>query len=52
MDAIDFAVLEDTEGYEFIGWNVKRDGTGAFYENGDTFIRTLRLTLYAIWIAK
>lgn len=51
-DPIDFAVLEDTDKYSFEGWNVKRDGTGAFYVNGESFERKLRLTLYAAWKEK
>lgn len=51
-EPIDFVVLEDTDKYTFEGWNVKRDGTGQFYVNGDLFERKLRLTLYAIWKEK
>lgn len=51
-DSIDFATLEDTDKYTFEGWNVKRDGTGAFYVNGERFERKLRLTLYASWKEK
>lgn len=51
-DIIDFEVLEDTTEYTFEGWNVKRDGTGTFYTNGDLFERKLRLTLYAAWKEK
>jgi uncharacterized repeat protein (TIGR02543 family) len=51
-DIIDFEIPEDTSGYKFEGWNTKRDGTGDYYENGDTFIRKLRLTLYAVWTKK
>jgi uncharacterized repeat protein (TIGR02543 family) len=51
-DSIDFEVLEDTDKYIFEGWNVKRDGTGQFYVNGERFERKLRLTLYASWRKK
>lgn len=51
-DPIDFEVLEDTNEYTFEGWNVKRDGTGAFYVNGEPFERKLRITLYASWKEK
>jgi uncharacterized repeat protein (TIGR02543 family) len=51
-DVIDFEVPEDTADYTFIGWNVKRDGTGEFYVNDDIFERKLRLTLYATWEKK
>jgi len=51
-DSIDFAVLEDTDKYIFEGWNVKRDGTGEFYVNGEKFERKLRLKLYASWKEK
>lgn len=51
-DPINFEVLEDTAEYTFEGWNVKRDGTGAFYVNGEPFERKLRITLYASWKEK
>jgi uncharacterized repeat protein (TIGR02543 family) len=51
-DEIDFPVLEDTADYIFIGWNSRRDGTGTFYVNGETFLRTQRVTVYGIWQAK
>jgi len=51
-DIIDFEVPEDTSGYSFQGWNTKRDGTGDYYINGESFERTLRLTLYAVWTKK
>lgn len=52
-DIIDFVVPVDLTGeYEFVGWNSKADGTGTFYNNGDVFERTVRLTLYAIWEEK
>ena len=51
-DIIDFSVLEDTDKYVFTGWNVKRDGTGDFYKNGESFERKLRVKLYATWKEK
>jgi uncharacterized repeat protein (TIGR02543 family) len=49
---IDFPVLADTDLYEFVGWNSRSDGTGIYYVNGDVFVRTQRLTVYAIWQLK
>lgn len=46
---IDFAVLPDTAGYRFLGWNSNSSGTGTWYVNGEEFTRTQRLTVYAIW---
>lgn len=46
---IDFPVLPETLGYRFLGWNHRSDGTGAWYVNGETFTRTNRVTIYAIW---
>ncbi|MBN2796516.1 MAG: InlB B-repeat-containing protein [Clostridia bacterium] len=51
-DTIEFPVLQDTDKYIFEGWNVKRDGTGEFYVNGEKFERKLRITLYATWKEK
>ncbi|AIO18373.1 Internalin-A precursor [Candidatus Izimaplasma bacterium HR1] len=48
-NTIDFEQFEDTDGYTFLGWNTKSDGTGTFYENGDLFERTQRITLYGTW---
>ena len=39
------------EGYEFIGWNIKADGTGTNYSDGQTVINLDNVTLYARWIA-
>ena len=44
--------LEDTDDYVFLGWNSNPEGTGTWYYNGDQFLRTQRLTLYAIWQPK
>lgn len=49
---IDFPVLADTAEYTFMGWNSSSSGTGLFYNNGDIFSRTQRITLYAIWQPK
>ena len=51
-DIIDFEIPDNTDKYEFLGWNSKRDGSGDYYVNGDMFERTLRLTLYAVWQEK
>ncbi len=51
-DTIDFEQPEDTDKYIFEGWNIKRDGTGDFYVNGEPFERKLRVTLYASWVEK
>lgn len=43
---------EDTlvkEGYEFVGWNTKADGSGKDYATGDTIVMTGDITLYAKW---
>ena len=37
------------DGYDFIGWNTKADGTGTMYENGATITVTENITLYAQW---
>lgn len=38
------------EGYNFIGWNTRPDGTGTSYQPGDSFIAEEGdLTLYAQW---
>ncbi|WP_049786615.1 InlB B-repeat-containing protein [Evansella cellulosilytica] len=38
------------DGYTFTGWNTERDGSGDFYEPGDTFrMGTEPVTLYAQW---
>ncbi|MGI6771792.1 MAG: InlB B-repeat-containing protein [Acholeplasmataceae bacterium] len=46
---INFPVLENTAGYKFLGWNSNSSGTGTWYVNGETFVRTQRLKLFAIW---
>lgn len=37
------------EGYTFIGWNTKPDGTGTMYKDGDSITPSANLTLYAQW---
>ena len=40
------------DGYEFIGWNTKEDGTGTTYKANGTLTITGNTTLYAQWKAK
>ncbi|MFA7417055.1 MAG: InlB B-repeat-containing protein [Acholeplasma sp.] len=42
---------EAIEGYVFIGWNLRADGTGTFIEDGQLFARTQPTTVYGIWEA-
>jgi len=42
-------VQPEAEGYNFLGWNTKADGTGDYLINGTLFTRTQRTKLYAIW---
>lgn len=38
-------------GYSFGGWNTSSDGTGTFYQPGDTLETTsVDVTLYAVWL--
>ena len=37
------------EGYTFLGWNTKSDGTGTSYKDKDTIKLTGNITLYAMW---
>ena len=37
------------EGYAFIGWNTKADGTGTSYTTGESITLTTDITLYAQW---
>lgn len=46
---IDFDQFPDIDGYRFVGWNSRRDGTGDWFVNGTAFTRTQRTTVYAIW---
>lgn len=46
---IDFPQFEDTLGYRFLGWNLKSDGTGQWFINGEIYTRTQRTTVYGIW---
>lgn len=36
-------------GYQFMGWNNRADGTGTWYPNGSLFLRTLATTVYGQW---
>lgn len=40
------------DGYEFIGWNTKEDGTGTTYKANGTLTITGNTTLYAQWKVK
>lgn len=40
---------DSREGYEFIGWNTKSDGSGRSYDEGDKIRVTSDLNLYAIY---
>ena len=40
------------EGYLFVGWNTKADGSGITYKAGDTFAIKGNTTLFAIWEPK
>ena len=51
-DIIEFPILNDTDDYVFLGWNSRSDGAGTYYNNGEIFIRTQRLNLFAIWQEK
>lgn len=39
------------EGFAFVGWNTKANGTGRTYNAGDPFITDADTTLYAMWTA-
>jgi len=39
------------DGYIFIGWNSRANGTGDWYADGAIFVRTLAITLHGIWQA-
>lgn len=40
------------EGYYFVGWNTKKDGSGNRYNLGDTIIIKKNITLFAQWEMK
>lgn len=42
----DFGIIQ---GYQFIGWNSKKDGTGDWIYDGSIFTRTLPSTYYGQW---
>lgn len=54
-DTTSFAVLNTNtftnpnEGYRFVGWNTKPDGSGTAYSNGQVIGVTSDITLYAQW---
>lgn len=41
--------VPERDGYEFVGWNTKKDGTGETYEAGSRYTGKGVLPLYAIW---
>ena len=41
--------FEGKEGYKFLGWNTKSDGSGTMYPDGDTVRFLEDITLYAQW---
>ena len=45
------SVIPKREGYEFIGWNTKADGSGTSYSAGGVYTGTSNVTLYAQWKA-
>ncbi len=50
----DFPVVRSADGlskkdHSFLGWNTKPDGSGTFYQAGDTFEITEDISLYAIF---
>ncbi len=58
---MDFAVIKNNteisveenkyvlDGFEFVEWNTKEDGSGDSYKPNDTLLITDNITLYAIW---
>lgn len=47
-----YVIIDNTfeaDGYEFVGWNTKSDGTGKVYEVKEVYYDKLNLTLYAQW---
>lgn len=45
--------VPERDGYQFIGWNTKADGSGVSYTKDDTFyMPCYRVTLYAQWKAE
>ncbi|MFV0394615.1 MAG: InlB B-repeat-containing protein, partial [Coprobacillaceae bacterium] len=48
VTVLDKETLEKTN-YTFVGWNTEADGSGTWYQAGDTFVITADITLYAQW---
>lgn len=46
------SALFEKAGYNFVGWNTKKDATGVFYSDKQEINITNNLTLYAIWQEK
>ncbi len=46
------ASLPEREGYEFVNWNSKADGTGETFKPGSKYKLNADLTLYAVWKAE
>ena len=47
----------EKEGYDFVGWKLDAEGTGAFYYEGDyadlsSLVHNEKVTLYAVWKEK
>ena len=49
LSPIGTSIIND--GYSFVEWNTKADGTGIDYEDGDDITTTEDVTLYAQWTA-
>ncbi|MCI8327442.1 MAG: S8 family serine peptidase [Lachnospiraceae bacterium] len=37
------------EGYDFVGWNTKKDGSGTFYKEKASYTKEEKVTFYAQW---
>ena len=49
IDVILSKVKPSKNGYEFIGWNTRKDGNGASYSAGGVYSDNQNVTLYAQW---
>lgn len=53
VDYADFVQIPEctftNDGFTFIGWNTKADGTGVFYKVGTIFSISKDINLYAMW---